>query len=286
MNNPADVANHEIDIRAAFDIPANWDVLVFGWRVFVSSSALECGDYGGAGSVGMANIKWAKQYGAHYFVSMSNVHSWRNICGARNAGVNVVSEMAFSNYRSTGTGLDWVTDYAARQHAAAHPVIITQGGYSSEKAWFALDVEELREELEALDGYPVISDDMLSEVESEWEWEAVTDYGRSDLERAARDIFTEHAAARFPDELADELADELTDELSDIFAALPADEFFEIYRQAAEDENAYPETEYMSAYIDSDRLGPVMGRLFLQQLEAKAAAESGQQSLPLDKAAQ
>lgn len=61
--------------------------------------------------------------------------------------------------------------------------------------------QALKETLEGLEDYPIISEDVLSELESEEEWEAWTNYGADDFRRELRKLASHH------DELFDRIYD-------------------------------------------------------------------------------
>lgn len=117
-------------------------------------------------------------------------------------------------------------------------VAISHGAYYSKRAWLP-DTEQFRELLESLDDYPVFDEEMVSEVESQWERAAWESWLRSAL------------VCDLPEEL-----DHATDLLTD-------SELFEAYIAAMGTTNTYPVSEYSGVYIDLKR----MQDAFRQQVE-------------------
>lgn len=160
--------------------------------VYVSHSSLCVGDYGGAGSVGEANIR------------------------------------ALAD-----------TEGACERF----------GAYYSKQLWLP-DTPENREIIEALDDYPLVSDEAHAEVELEWEREAFDSCYRRDLER------------------------ELPELVALILEPLNGDEWYELYRAAMEAENQYPTMEYSGAYLPIKRIADTFRELCAERAERMALEES------------
>lgn len=120
---------------------------------FVSPSACSFGDYGGAGSIGLANI--------------------RAIVADRRAGE--VCNCYFGSLEYDESVIEAVNAGATVLHAS--------GGYGSECVYIRSDSELASETLEALENYPSLDDDESSNIELQWEQEAWDSWVCSDLER-------------------------------------------------------------------------------------------------------
>lgn len=129
------------------------DKLTIAGVEFVSPAACSFGDYGGYGSLGLANI--------------------RAIVSSPDAGEVVNAYMG---------GLEYDEDVIAAVNAGA-TVIHATGGYSSETVWLRADSDLARETLEALESCPSLDDEASSMIELEWESEAWGSWLRFDLER-------------------------------------------------------------------------------------------------------
>lgn len=121
---------------------------------FISPDACSFGDYGGAGSVGLSNI--------------------RAILADERAG-----EVA-----NTWLGSMEYSDELAEAVAAGAVVIHATGSYGSETVYIRADTELAEETVAALADYPSLDDEGSSSIELEWENEAWESWIRSDLERA------------------------------------------------------------------------------------------------------
>ena len=140
-------------------------------RNWITDDALCIGDYGGAGSVGAANIK-----------SLMETHSatfeqWSMSTWDRGDTLQYNRETGHSEWTPVSPAADTT-------------LIITRGSYSSEQAWL-LDTPDARETIDALADYPCIDDEAVSEIETEWETEAWASWLKSDLLRAIGRIDTD-----------------------------------------------------------------------------------------------
>jgi hypothetical protein len=133
-------------------------------RNWISCDVFVVGDYGGAGSVGAANIKT---------LISDNEKTYEQI--------------SMSDWERG----DELTRDSVSGHSVWTPVcpddsttlVITYGNYSSQQAWL-LDTPHNREIINSLSDYPVIDDEEIGFVEMEWETEAWESWVRSDLIRA------------------------------------------------------------------------------------------------------
>lgn len=122
---------------------------------FVSPDCCSFGDYGGAGAVGLSNI--------------------RTIVEDKRAGEVIEAYMPFPGA--------YEPEMAEAVRAGATVFHVT-GGYSSETVYIRADTELATETLEALADYPSLDDEGVSNIELEWENEAWNSWILHDLERA------------------------------------------------------------------------------------------------------
>lgn len=109
---------------------------------------------------------------------------------------------------------------------------------------------DLRKDLAALDDYPVADDDAMGELEREAEDEAWGNYGASDFEKAVR--------ARFPGPC---------DGVEIEFVAPDDLDWFELFREASDAANVYPEHETGGGvYFDTDRAAAAVSWTRLAEL--------------------
>lgn len=109
-------------------------------RKWITHDLLVCGEYGGAGVIGMANIQFLKNHAEKYIT----MDAWKacfhnkhfSICGQE---VDL-------------TGVD---------------LIIVEAGWNSEQAYVLIG-SELEQEITALDQYPAIDDEWVAEIEQTW----------------------------------------------------------------------------------------------------------------------
>lgn len=81
-----------------------------------------------------------------------------------------------------------------------------------------------------MESYPSFDDELMSEIEMDWESEAWESWLKSDLLRT------------LPED-TQESVDKLTN-----------DDIFECYREAMDETNTYPEAEYSGVSVDVDRI--------------------------------
>lgn len=133
----------------------------------------------------------------------------------------------------------------------------------------ALDVrflgEELLEELEALESYPLRCEDHLSFLELEeegkaWESWASSDF-RKELEKLLPDLLPEHDPLLLSDVTLWEKAEEKLE-------ALPEEKLFQLFQEAAEEASICWETEAISRWIDCQKVAEaVKPEALLEALE-------------------
>lgn len=132
-------------------------------RNWITCDVFVVGDYGGAGSVGAANIKSLMSDHEKTYEQWS-MSTW---------------ERGDELTRDNETGHSVWTPIAP---AAETTMVLTYGGYSGQQAWL-LDTPEARETIAAMANYPCIDDEEVSAVEIEWESDAWECWLRSDLLR-------------------------------------------------------------------------------------------------------
>jgi hypothetical protein len=205
---------------------------------YVSHDSLTFGDYGGASSVGLANIRVLIEQNSDSVesVSMTFIDRFQR-----------KPAMLCYLLDSEQIALDDITKDA--------PAILdAYGDFGSRQVWVRKDVAEQEEYgsryrglLEALDNYPLLDEEEDSRVEMEWEEEAWRDWLKSDLLRTIED----------DEDYLDEYASILTD--SDLF---------ECYRHTMEETNTYPVAEYSNVYVDVDRIADAFRKAIEDRLIA------------------
>lgn len=128
---------------------------------YISGELLTFGDYGGAGSVGKANIQYVLEQAKDSLLDVS----YKDI------------DAPPSSY--------YVGEAQEAFESGKRPLVLhATGGYGSETVYI-LAGSELAEEIEAaLAGYPVLDDSLMCDIESQWEREAWESWVKSALERA------------------------------------------------------------------------------------------------------
>lgn len=179
---------------------------------YVSPNALVYGDYGGAGSVGVANVRAIfemEELVDH--VCQMTYRTWENL----------------DKWNDDFTEPAYIDDFASDPPKVVHLV----GGHGSNTLWL-LECEETEDIIASLADYPLLDEDLHSQVELEWEEEAWEHWTRS--------------------ELYDGLPEELQEAIDD---KKPTDgKLYEAYRLAMESTNTYPVSEQAGVYIDTKRI--------------------------------
>jgi len=147
-------------------------------RKYVSHGSWCFGDYGGAGSVGLANIRVLTDECEGRIVS----------CGSDT--LQHISEGC-----PYGLGADTLEEIRAER-----PWMISAGGsYGGEQVWIRKPLAiRCRDWLESVQEYSALSDDEVSRVEMEWEEEAWESWIRSDLIRTLPDDGSQEEAEMMP----------------------------------------------------------------------------------------
>jgi hypothetical protein len=193
---------------------------------YFDHEAIVCGDYCDAGSVGASNVKYIEDNFAEH------IH-WGLLHGDHlelETHPNWLGVYAIPEGQVTG---EWTKRYPE----TAPAIIRIFAGFGTTLFLFRSDLATLGDEfsiladqIDMLDDYPCFDDEIVSEIESEWETEAWENWLRSDLTRS------------LPDDLDDDEFDWTEDELRDA------------YRTAMDETNTYPTPECSSVYVDVDRI--------------------------------
>jgi hypothetical protein len=174
------------------------------------------GDYGGSGDVGEANRRSVLEM-------------------ANEAGLDVGYYYAQTLYRME----EWPRD---EWEYPTENVLDIYGSYGHKAVWFRKDWDEAEDILAALDDYPLLDEDLNSQVTMEWEDEAWESWVESDLYSTL-------------DEDTQEALDERTDP-----------DTWKCYREAMEECNEYPVMEHSGAYIDVKRIAEAYGNAIREML--------------------
>jgi hypothetical protein len=106
--------------------------------------------------------------------------------------------------------------------------------------------EELLENLQSLENYPVLDEDALSHLELELQGEAWESWARSDFSRKLESLLCDLLSAHYEDG-DDERAEQSVESLSE-------DQLWSLFSNAAEEANLYWESQHNDVYIDCDRV--------------------------------
>ena len=191
---------------------------------YLTHSSLTTGDYGGAGSVGVANLR-----------VLANIVE--ELAKEDDAPLTTeVHHVGHSRWQRATEGRAWSDDDPIES-----AVVIVCYAYGGQQAWVREDVEDLAECIACLEGYPLLDDEEHSAVETEWEEEAWESWLRDDLLRT----------------LDDETREVVEDALSsdDIALGVAAeDALHNAYIAAMQSENEYPVSEHSGVYVDVSRI--------------------------------
>jgi hypothetical protein len=106
--------------------------------------------------------------------------------------------------------------------------------------------EELLENLQSLESYPVLDEDALSHLELELQGEAWESWARSDFSRKLEKLLCDLLSAHYEDG-DDERAEQSVESLSE-------DQLWSLFSNAAEEASIYWESQHNDVYIDCDRV--------------------------------
>ena len=205
--------------------------LKIGNRTFAALPACSFGDYGGDSSVGLANIRELRKQFADRMI-VDSFDSWFSDGTPKTVYVN----------------REWVDRDPAEFDGVS--LIVLEGGYSSESAYLDIDCDEYQDIAASLENYPALNDEAVSEVELEWENDAIVE--------CCHDVGRELSS----DYLTGDDEDRAT--LEDVWQELDAEKQAEIVRQAMQDGNIYASVEYSSSFVSASDVAPYV-RAILQK---------------------
>ena len=183
-------------------------------HTYITASCLSYGDYGGAGTVGVANVRAILEMDEFKnSILRLGYRDWENI------------DKWNDEFTEQHTIDEFKEDYGPPK------VVHLSGGYGS-NTLYLLECDETEDILSALADYPLVDEDLHGQIECEWEDEAWECWVRSDL------------YGRLDEDLQEAIDDDKTTDAK----------LFEAYRLAMEATNTYAITEYASTYIDIDRI--------------------------------
>lgn len=188
-----------------------------------SLPCLTFGDYGGGGAIGRANINSLLETASAEKWSLDQI--WCAMVPPDGSSRSV-AELSSDNY-------EWETHKFTRPE-----MFLAVGGYAFEAIYVRADIWDDRE-LDFLFDYPCIDDQKVSEIEMQWEQEALESWALADLNR---DIEDDHDI-------------EVSEDVSR-----------SCYHEAMEAQNQYPETEHSGSHIPVDEILPTYTRLVLVAL--------------------
>jgi hypothetical protein len=128
-------------------------------KVYVTHDTLTCGDYGGAGSVGVANIRTVLEEFEGHVEDWGYGELYNEGKGQPSQLVRVPGDSGYPN--------DWHHEW---QHRTPDPEAVclhVHGHHGSESIYLLEGNEDCDEILAALEGYPCLDDEAMSEVEGE-----------------------------------------------------------------------------------------------------------------------
>jgi hypothetical protein len=106
--------------------------------------------------------------------------------------------------------------------------------------------EELLENLQSLESYPVLDEDALSHLELELQGEAWESWACSDFSRKLESLLSDLLSAHYEGG-DDERAEQSVESLSE-------DQLWDLFSRAADESNTYWESQHNDVYIDCDRV--------------------------------
>ena len=194
-----------------------WEEIRINGRTYVSHDCWVFGDYGGAGDIGLANIR---------------------VLADECEGHLVECPMGDLRYVLEGCPYGLGEDTLREIQQERPWAIRTYGDYSSEQIWirkplaFRVSSHGFRGDTwaEQMDSYPCLSDEEAGKVTMEWEEEAWESWLKSDLIRS------------------------LPEDLREVAEGMDDSALREAYGQAMEETNTYPTPEYSGVHVDVERI--------------------------------
>lgn len=203
------------------------NTIIINGHTYINPDPLTFGDYGGYGSYGKANILTVMEEFEDSMVATS-------FC-----------DLAEIERASMFVDPDFLEMFLGN---SPPKLIHVEGDWSSEAAYLLADDEMVKVIIEALEQYPSLDDDKVSEIELEWEDEAWEWWLKDELLEAA-----------FPDPDERERVDELDEDV-----------LWDAYRDAMEATNTYPEAELNGVHVRVDDIAAAFRERVLQAITAPA----------------
>ena len=207
------------------------ETLNIGNRTFAALPACSFGDYGGDGSVGLANIRELRKQFADR-MAVDSFDSWFTDGKPKRVFRNLI----------------WTDRDPAEFDGVS--LIVLEGSHSSESAYLDIDCDEYQDIAASLENYPALNDEAVSEVKLEWEDAAIVECCRDIGRELSDDYLTSD--------------DEDCATLEDVWQELDAEKQAEIVRQAMQDGNIYASVEYSSSFVSASDVAPYV-RAILQK---------------------
>lgn len=183
---------------------------------YITHPVLCYGDYGGAGTVGHANIR--------YIQEVAKKNEW----DIDTCSLNAMSDLSWSQ--------SYEVDKAHWKEIGMPPIIQAWAYPGFEQIFVCEYFKELADELDTLDDYPIFDDEMNSIIEMEWQDLAWDDY-------VLREFI------KFVDEEVQDYIDEYEEQYEEM-----TNVFRESFNAVYADGNVEWEYGYASAYIDTEKM--------------------------------
>ena len=148
---------------------------------YLSPSCCTYGDYGGAGSVGVANVR-----------AILNDEEFQDS----------ILRLTYRVWDNVDKWNDEFTDWQTIEEFKVHgppKVVHLTGGHGSNTLWL-LECEETEDIIACLADSPLLDEELHSQVEMEWEEEAWDNWIRGDLYRAMDEELQEAIDDKMPDD--------------------------------------------------------------------------------------
>ena len=211
--------------------------LLIGDVEYVGHDLLEVGDYGGSGIVGHANIRALEE--SDDFES-NQIMYYGNFEASDHADMVLREDIIFA------------------ADVEKTDLIFLKGGMGSHSAWIRADHPKADETIGALENYPALNDEIVTEVQQEWEDKAWEGQIRGDLLKVID-----------PD-LAEALEDKLDEQ-----------GLRSLYGQAMQKSNTQVHYEQSGAYVDVDEVKGAFEQLGREELDRLSQKKSRHQDSDL-----
>jgi hypothetical protein len=205
--------------------------LTFGRETWIGPDCCTFGDYGGYGSYGRANIDECLEQAGESIETIDYGTLHRMI-----------------EYKEKGRKpvylMDELVDFALKLRERPDVIHVT-GDYGSECVLIRQGWDWGKDTTDALEDYPCISEERVSEVEMQWEVEAWEGWLRRDL--------------------ASYLGEHGSEKLENYFDSLDDAAAWQLYQAAMEASNTYPEAEHNGIFVQMTSVGPELLALVRSQ---------------------